>query len=175
MCCLRNIAMRDYQESVTTGQTDAGPRDPNVPLCFAGDTKIKFHEYIQRGENKVARIITDFHSNTVYRENFAPVLFSPSDLRVNLKLGQLNSILYNKGICKKIWEWANSRLGESLLHLFRAKVRLGEFKAVYSTWANSARGRRRLWLSHQIKHMAKNKSNVYCHNDFLFTVCDATH
>ena len=22
MCCLRNIAMRDYQESVTTGQTD---------------------------------------------------------------------------------------------------------------------------------------------------------
>ena len=32
---------------------------------------------------------------TVYRENFAPVLFSPfspSDLRANLKLGQLNSI-----------------------------------------------------------------------------------
>ena len=24
MCCLRNIARRDYQESVTTGQTDAG-------------------------------------------------------------------------------------------------------------------------------------------------------
>ena len=22
MCCLRNIAMHDYQESVTTGQTD---------------------------------------------------------------------------------------------------------------------------------------------------------
>ena len=43
MCCLRNIAMRDYQESVTTGQTDgqtdAGQSDPYVPLCFAGDTK----------------------------------------------------------------------------------------------------------------------------------------
>ena len=24
MCHLRNIAMRDYQESVTTGQTEAG-------------------------------------------------------------------------------------------------------------------------------------------------------
>ena len=35
--------MRDYQESVTTGQTDghtdAGQSVPNVPLCFAGDTK----------------------------------------------------------------------------------------------------------------------------------------
>ena len=46
MCCLRNIAMRDYQESVTTGQTDrqtdgqadAGQSDPYVPLCFADDT-----------------------------------------------------------------------------------------------------------------------------------------
>ena len=47
MCRLRNIAMRDYQESVTTAvpdrqmdrQTDAGQSDPYVPLCFAGDTK----------------------------------------------------------------------------------------------------------------------------------------
>ena len=41
MCRLRNIAMRDYQESVTTGQTqtDAGQSDTYVPLCFAGDTK----------------------------------------------------------------------------------------------------------------------------------------
>ena len=38
--------MRDYQESVTTGQTDrqthgptdAGQSDPYVPLCFAGNT-----------------------------------------------------------------------------------------------------------------------------------------
>ena len=49
MCRLRNIAMRDYQESVTTGQThihtdrrtdrqtDAGQSDPYVLLCFAGD------------------------------------------------------------------------------------------------------------------------------------------
>ena len=45
MCRLRNIAMRDYQESVTTRQThrrtdrhtDAGQSDPYVPLCFAGD------------------------------------------------------------------------------------------------------------------------------------------
>ena len=39
MCCLQNIAMRDYQERATTGQThgqtDAGQSDPYVPLCFA--------------------------------------------------------------------------------------------------------------------------------------------
>ena len=40
------IAMRDYQESVTTGQTHTrtdgwtdGQSDSYVPLCFAGDTK----------------------------------------------------------------------------------------------------------------------------------------
>ena len=42
MCRLRNIAMCDHQESVTTGQTDgqtdAGQSDPYVPLCFASDT-----------------------------------------------------------------------------------------------------------------------------------------
>ena len=40
VCCLQNIAMRDYQESVnrTDGQTDARQSDPYVPLCFAGDT-----------------------------------------------------------------------------------------------------------------------------------------
>ena len=46
MCRLQNIAMRYYQESVTTGQThtqtdgetDAGQSDPYLPLRFAGDT-----------------------------------------------------------------------------------------------------------------------------------------
>ena len=39
MCGLRNIAMRDYQESVTTRHTDARQIDPYVQLYFAGDTK----------------------------------------------------------------------------------------------------------------------------------------
>ena len=51
MCRQLNIAMCDYQESVTTGQTDrqtntrtagqtdAGQSDPYVPLYFAGDAK----------------------------------------------------------------------------------------------------------------------------------------
>ena len=51
MCRLRNIAMRDYQESVTTGQThrrmdertdretNAVQSDPYVPICFTSDTK----------------------------------------------------------------------------------------------------------------------------------------
>ena len=41
--------MRDYQESVTTGQThgwtDAGQSDPYVPLFFAGDTKNGSYRY----------------------------------------------------------------------------------------------------------------------------------
>ena len=44
---LYDVHKRDYQESVTIGQTgarthtqtDAGQSDPYVPLCFAGDTK----------------------------------------------------------------------------------------------------------------------------------------
>ena len=51
MCRLRYIAMRDYQESLTTGQThrqtdaqtDAEQSDPYVPLCFAGDTIMLVH------------------------------------------------------------------------------------------------------------------------------------
>ena len=49
MCPLWNIAMPDYQESVTTGQTHrqtyAGQSDPYVPLCFAGDAKSKFNSF----------------------------------------------------------------------------------------------------------------------------------
>ena len=45
MCRLRNIAMRDYQESVTTGQThgqtDAGQIHPCVPLAYARGRHIK--------------------------------------------------------------------------------------------------------------------------------------
>ena len=47
MCGRQNIAMRDYQESVTTGQThiqtdrqiDARQSDPYVPLCYTDNTK----------------------------------------------------------------------------------------------------------------------------------------
>ena len=53
MSRLRNIAMRDYQESVTTRQThrqtdrqtEAGQSDPYVPLCCAGDTIKKHTKY----------------------------------------------------------------------------------------------------------------------------------
>ena len=39
MCRLRNIAMHDYQESMTTRQTGTGQSDPFVTLCFAGNPK----------------------------------------------------------------------------------------------------------------------------------------
>ena len=63
MCLLQNIhvALRGYQESVTSGQTD-GQTDteqshPYMPLCFAGDTKIEVHcqfstFYIFQTENR---------------------------------------------------------------------------------------------------------------------------
>ena len=58
MCRLQSIAMRDYQESVTTGQTDgqtdAGQSDPYVPLCFAGDCLLEtliLAQHTQNNEN----------------------------------------------------------------------------------------------------------------------------
>ena len=50
MCRMQNIAMCDYHESVTTGQThgqtDAGQSDPCEPLCFAGNTKSVLLSYL---------------------------------------------------------------------------------------------------------------------------------
>ena len=46
-----------------------------------------------------------------------------------------NWIMY-KGWCSRIEERANSRLGKSVLDLCRAKIRLDEFKAVYSMKMN---------------------------------------
>ena len=48
---VRNIAMRDYQKSVTTGrqsvrQTDVGQSDAYVSLCFADDTKTWWLRFI---------------------------------------------------------------------------------------------------------------------------------
>ena len=63
MCCLRNKAMRDYQESVTTGQTDthtqtdARQSDPYVPLCFAGDTKMKYDDNSHKVPNKTGTTV----------------------------------------------------------------------------------------------------------------------
>ena len=62
MCRLRNIAMSDYQESVTTGrtdgQTDAGQSDPYVSLCFAGDTKTTYKQ--TKDKNLISKQYTLF-------------------------------------------------------------------------------------------------------------------
>ena len=56
---LRNIhvAMLEYQESLTTGQTDRGQNDLYVPLYFRGDTTLdlntKLHLTLKRGNFKV--------------------------------------------------------------------------------------------------------------------------
>ena len=45
MCRLRNIAMRDYQESVTTGQTHRQTPDKVIPMCrYASQATQKFTE-----------------------------------------------------------------------------------------------------------------------------------
>ena len=49
MCRLRNIAMRDYQESVTTGQTDRWTDrqtlDKVIPMChYASSTETNFSQ-----------------------------------------------------------------------------------------------------------------------------------
>ena len=53
MCGLRNIAMRDYQESVTTGQTDRRTEtdtqtpDKMIPMCrFASQATQKFLKHL---------------------------------------------------------------------------------------------------------------------------------
>ena len=61
MCRLRNIAMRDYQESVTSGQTDrwkdARQSDPYVPLCFA--TMRDYQESVTTRQTETDREMPD--------------------------------------------------------------------------------------------------------------------
>ena len=72
MCSLQNTAMCDYQESVTTRQTDDGQSDPYVQFCFAYDTivatfrgmhvslqNIAMHDYqesVTTGQNSCAPV-----------------------------------------------------------------------------------------------------------------------
>ena len=64
-----NIAMHDYQESVTTGQTDtctegqidAGQSDRYVPLCFASDTKTRVVYFVSLYHVHVYMYITIVH------------------------------------------------------------------------------------------------------------------
>ena len=65
-----------------------------------------------KGPNKIHIAKLEHSDNTVYRENFTPVLFSPfspSGLRANFKLGQLNGIknYIRKLECGRIQDWAN--------------------------------------------------------------------
>ena len=67
-----------------------------------------------------------------------------------------------KGLCKKICEWVYSRLGESVSDLYRAKIRLGEFTAVYSTSYNP----QHCYHTHHI-YMIKSATNLKVY-DALF-------
>ena len=64
-----------------------------------------------------------------------------------------NSII-SKGLFKKIGEWANSRRGVSVSDPYRAKIRTGDFKAIYSNPILSL-------------------DNIWCilHNSICFDLC----
>ena len=79
MCRLGNIAMRDYQEGVTNGQTDAGHGDPHVPLCFAGDTIIfPFMHILHRMNVTINFIFMDSNCRTAKQaENYKMKKYCP--------------------------------------------------------------------------------------------------
>ena len=84
---LRKIAMRDYQESVITGQTDTGQSDPYMPLCFAGDTKI----------TAIILSITSLHNFIlVLYLDFLPLSFSILVICMTLKYDEnvLNDLVH---------------------------------------------------------------------------------
>ena len=55
---------------------------------------------------------------TVFRENFSPVLFLHSDRMVKIRK------MICQGLCKKIGEWENLRMGEPVSDFYRANIRL---------------------------------------------------
>ena len=65
-------------------------------------------------------------------KNLSPFYICPfNPLTYGQNLNWANWIIW-KALCKESEEWANSRLVESVSNLFKAKIRQGEFKAVYS-------------------------------------------
>ena len=80
MSRMRNIVMGDYQESVTTGQTqeqtDPQQSDPFVPICFAGDTKSSYLS-ISATPTSIATYLATCRYSTV---------FSPSTVIRGLQL-----------------------------------------------------------------------------------------
>ena len=77
MCRLRNKVMRDYQESVTTGQTHTqtdrcGTKWPLCARCFADDTKI--YSQLQPCPWKLVACFPCHICYTIYTHSFTPVL-----------------------------------------------------------------------------------------------------
>ena len=103
MCRLRNIAMRDYQESVTTPDRQThthGQSDPYVPLCFAGDTKVG-------SRFRKVSCLNMRHPNSWYRDldsrlaDWTPTSCKTSHLNIhkilnkNINLQQVNNLVFD--------------------------------------------------------------------------------
>ena len=80
MSRLRNIAMQDYQESVTTGQTDAGQSDPSVPLCFASDTNDLTKTSILTINTKSSHFYSQFMSSCTIEFNLVDEYYHVSEI-----------------------------------------------------------------------------------------------
>ena len=79
---LYGVHKRDYQESVTIGQTDArthtqtdaGQSDPYVPLCFAGDTYYSLSISVQLINQHVLYIVSTFFTSSSLHQQKNAVL-----------------------------------------------------------------------------------------------------
>ena len=60
MCRLRNIANRDYQESVTTGQTERQTPNKVIPMCC----------YASQATKKVYTTPTNLYIKILWREGY---------------------------------------------------------------------------------------------------------
>ena len=158
MCCLRNIAMRDYQESVTTRQThrqmDRQTPDKVILLCrYASQAAQKWRLLSKQPFAKLYTFergigVYYIHWMMLYTGKISPRFFFFALFTLwhegEFKTGLIQSFLKDyvrKLVSGRIQNWANQ------FRISIGGIGLGEFKAVYS----------RLWkLELIIRYFANN-------------------
>ena len=122
MCCLRNIAMRNYQESVTIGQTDTHTDgrtdrqmlDKMIPICrYASQATQKFCTKAN---------IIDFFLLIIY------ITF-----RLNACTGRMETHIDNIDDCKRLAKQCKmTRLLEEIDTKYKKQLSFGKHKILYT-------------------------------------------
>ena len=139
MCRLRNIAMRGYQESVTTGQTDGqtdvGQSDPYVPLCFAGDTKMvltlpsdRNHLYIEANQCS---------SFELYKVQCSPLLWSSTCIQVAQVLGDRPTNAHGQSNKPSFFKWCRKKQRKTIIPYCKTNSKINRFVNIRSWQANT--------------------------------------